>query len=82
VYVTYSGKLLNGTEFDKGTNPSLTGWTLNQLIDGWKIGLPLLKKGGKIKLVVPSSLAYGCSGSGSIPSNSPLYFEISLVDVQ
>ena len=82
VYVTYTGKLLNGTVFDQGTNPSLTGWTLNQLIDGWKIGLPLLKAGGKIKMVIPSSLSYGCSGSGSIPSNSPLYFEISLVSVQ
>ena len=82
LYVTYTGKLLNGTVFDQGTDPSKTGWVLNQLIDGWKIGLPLLKAGGKIKMVIPSSLSYGCSGSGSIQSNSPLYFEISLVSVQ
>ena len=82
IYVTYTGKLLNGTQFDQQTNPSKTGWQLNQMIDGWKIGLPLLKKGGKMKMVIPSSLSYGCSGRDGIPSNSPLYFEVSLVDVQ
>jgi FKBP-type peptidyl-prolyl cis-trans isomerase len=83
VFITYSGKLFNGTVFDAQTNPTLTGWTLNALIDGWKIGLPLIKKGGRIKLVIPSSLAYGCAGAGSsIPSNTPLFFDVSLVDVQ
>ncbi len=83
VFITYTGKRFDGTVFDSQSNPSLTGWTLNQLIDGWKIGLPLIKKGGRIKLVIPSSLAYGCSGAGaSIPSNTPLFFDITLVDVQ
>jgi FKBP-type peptidyl-prolyl cis-trans isomerase len=82
VYITYTGKLFDGTIFDSQSNAVLTGWVLNTLIDGWKIGLPLIKKGGRIKLVIPSSLAYGCAGSGSIPSNTPLFFDISLVDVQ
>jgi FKBP-type peptidyl-prolyl cis-trans isomerase FkpA len=83
VLITYTGKRFDGTVFDSQSNPALTGWTLNQLIDGWKIGLPLIKKGGRIKLVIPSSLAYGCAGAGaSIPSNTPLYFDITLVDVQ
>ncbi|MEI6085972.1 MAG: FKBP-type peptidyl-prolyl cis-trans isomerase [Bacteroidota bacterium] len=83
IFITYTGKLFNGTVFDSQSNATLTGWTLNSLIDGWKIGLPLIKKGGHIKLVIPSSLAYGCVGSGTtIPSNTPLFFDISLVDVQ
>jgi FKBP-type peptidyl-prolyl cis-trans isomerase FkpA len=83
IYITYTGKLFNGTVFDSQSNATLTGWTLSSLIDGWKIGLPLIKKGGHIKLVIPSSLAYGCVGSGTtIPSNTPLFFDISLVDVQ
>lgn len=83
VFITYTGMLFNGSVFDSQSNPALTGWTLNTLIDGWKIGLPLIKKGGRIKLVIPSSLAYGCAGAGSsIPSNTPLFFDISLVDVQ
>lgn len=82
VFITYTGKLLNGNVFDQSNNSINTGWVLRDLIEGWQIGLPLIKKGGSIKLLVPSSLAYGCNGAGSIPSNSVLYFEVSLVDVQ
>jgi FKBP-type peptidyl-prolyl cis-trans isomerase FkpA len=82
VAITYEGKLLNGNTFDKSVDPSKSKWKLADLIEGWQIGLPLIKKGGEIKLIIPSSLAYGCNGAGSIPSNSVLYFEISLVDVQ
>jgi FKBP-type peptidyl-prolyl cis-trans isomerase len=38
----------------------------------------LIGKGGKIKMVIPSSLAYGPNANGSIPANSPLYFEMSI----
>ncbi|WP_298411750.1 FKBP-type peptidyl-prolyl cis-trans isomerase [Hydrotalea sp.] len=82
IYITYTGKLLNGTTFDMQTNASQTGWTLNSLIQGWQIALLLIKKGGEIKIVIPSALAYGCIGSGPIPSNAPLFFDITLVDVQ
>lgn len=82
VFVTYTGKLLSGTTFDSQNNSTLTGWPLGDLIQGWQIGIPLIKKGGRIQLVVPSSLAYGCSGRGPIPSNAPLFFDIDLVDVQ
>ena len=83
VFIKYTGKLLNGTQFDQGTNPAATGWTLGGLIEGWQLGLPLVKAGGKIKLIIPSSLGYGCNGAGSgIPPNSVLFFDIDLIDVQ
>lgn len=82
IFIYYTGKRLDGTTFDSVNNPSATGWVLNQLIEGWQIGIPLLKKGGSIKMVIPSALAYGCNGSGPIAANSPLYFEVTLVDVQ
>lgn len=80
VTVSYTGKLLNGNTFDQNTNYTQM---LNQLIEGWQIGIPLIKKGGRIKLIIPSSLAYGCNGSGAaIPANSVLYFDIWLNDVK
>jgi len=82
VYVKYTGKLTDGTVFDSQTDSSKTGWILGNLITGWQLGLPLIQKGGSIKLILPSSLAYGCLIAGSIPVNSILYFEIELVDVQ
>jgi len=81
VFVTYTGKLLDGRVFDQQANADQTGWVLGTLIAGWQIGLPLIHKGGEIKLIVPSSLAYGC-GNGPLPANSILYFDVHLVDVQ
>ena len=81
VYITYVGKLLDGTVFDQQANASATGWPLNQLIEGWRVGIPLIQKGGEIKLIVPSSMAYGCQKYGVIPSNAILYFDITLVNV-
>jgi FKBP-type peptidyl-prolyl cis-trans isomerase len=81
VYVTYTGKRLDNTIFDQSTSP--VAFNLNGLIEGWQVGLPLIKKGGQIRLVVPSSMAYGCNGvPGTINSNSVLYFDINLIDVQ
>lgn len=82
IYITYLGKLLDGTVFDQQSNSAATGWALNQLIEGWRVGIPLIQKGGEIKLIVPSSMAYGCGPYGSIPGNSILYFDITLVNIQ
>jgi len=82
IFVTYTGKLLNGTIFDQQANSSQTGFFLSQMISGWQIGIPLIQKGGEIKLIIPSSLAYGCTANGPIPANSVLYFDVVLVDVQ
>ncbi len=82
VRVSYEGKLTNDVTFtsaDELNNPQT--YTLNQLIKGWQLGLQLIKKGGKIKLFLPPSLAYGSNAVGTIPANSILIFEVSLIDV-
>jgi FKBP-type peptidyl-prolyl cis-trans isomerase FkpA len=82
IYVKYTGTFLDKTLFDAVTDSSKTGWVLGTLIQGWQIGLPLIQKGGKIMLLVPSALGYGCTATGSIPANSVLVFEVELEDVQ
>jgi FKBP-type peptidyl-prolyl cis-trans isomerase len=82
IVITYTGKLMNGHVFDEELTPNAEAWTLSGLIQGWIIGIPLIQEGGHIKLIVPSSMAYGCSGYGSIPGNTILFFDINLVDVQ
>jgi len=81
IYIRYTGKLLNGSIFDQVTDHAQTGWVLGSLIPGWQLGLPQIGEGGHIKLIIPSSLAYGCSGYGSIPGNAILFFEVQLIDV-
>ena len=74
VWVDYKGTLLDGTVFDENKN---INFTLNRVIKGWTEGMKLVGEGGKIKLVIPSDLAYG-SGRGSIPANSTLVFDVTL----
>ncbi|MCW3087432.1 MAG: hypothetical protein JWQ78_818 [Sediminibacterium sp.] len=81
IAVVYTGKLFSGTTFDATANP--IALSLSAVIDGWKIGIPLIKKGGRIKLILPSALAYSCTGAGnSIPPNTPLFFDVTLTDVR
>jgi|GEM_PF-617242 len=80
IKAAYTGKLFNGTQFDAATADSPMEITLGSLIEGWQAGLPKIKKGGKIKLLIPSTKGYKSTGSGAIPPNTPLFFEIDLID--
>jgi FKBP-type peptidyl-prolyl cis-trans isomerase FkpA len=87
VSVLYTGKLTNGTIFDQTTTTPAT-FVLGQLIEGWRRGLPLIKEGGKITLILPPTLGYGINeikdpqtGVVKIPANSILIFELELKDV-
>jgi FKBP-type peptidyl-prolyl cis-trans isomerase FkpA len=83
IVITYTGKLMDGNVFDERTTPNTQEpWPLNGLIQGWIIGIPLIKEGGRIRLIIPSSLGYGCEQYYSIPGNSVLYFDVSLVEVK
>ncbi|ODT91340.1 MAG: hypothetical protein ABS85_12915 [Sphingobacteriales bacterium SCN 48-20] len=82
ITITYRGELLDGYVFDQMTSPNTEPWYLANLIEGWRIGVPLIKAGGRIRLIIPSAQAYGCSQVGVIPPDAPLFFDISLINVQ
>jgi len=84
VMIDYTGWLLNsGAQFDSQSGVT---FVLGSLIEGWKTGLPLIKKGGRIQLFIPPSLAYrdrevtNQNGQVIIPANSPLTFDVVLID--
>lgn len=83
IAVTYTGTLITGTtdgaQFDASATP--VAFTLNQLIAGWQLVLPLVKSGGVVTLYIPPSLGYGATAAGSIPANSYLKFVVTLVSV-
>ena len=81
VTVYYKGYLTDGTVFDQTLNNPFTTY-LSQVIAGWQQGIPLMKKGGKATLLIPSALGYGAQANGSIPANSVLIFDITLVNFQ
>ncbi len=80
VAAKYTGKLLDGTTFDSAT--TAVEFPLAGVIAGWQLGLPLIGKGGRIKLIIPSSLAYGCTGRSTIPPYAVLYFDVELTNVR
>jgi peptidylprolyl isomerase len=84
VKVHYDGYLLDGTKFDSSRERGETfEFTLGQgeVIQGWDLGINGMKEGGKAKLIIPSYLGYGPNGSGPIPPNSPLIFDVELIEV-
>ena len=83
VKVHYHGTLTDGTVFDssKQRGQPVT-FPLNRVIKGWTEGVQKVKEGGKIKLVIPSELAYGDNGAPpKIPGGATLVFEVELIEI-
>ena len=83
VRVHYTGRLDNGSVFDTSLRREPLEFPLGkgQVIKGWEEGVAGMKVGGVRTLVIPSKLGYGSSGSGPIPPNATLHFDVELVSV-
>lgn len=85
VVIHYMGTLEDGTQFDSSYDrgePYTTQIGTGAVIQGWDQGVPGMKIGGKRKLTIPSELGYGQAGSGDIPPNSNLIFELELLEIK
>lgn len=83
VKVHYEGKLTDGTVFDSSIERGEpTPFTVNEVIPGWKEGLQLMPVGSKFRFYIPYNLAYGATGTPSIPPFSPLIFEVELISIE
>ena len=85
VHVQYTGTLTNGKKFDSsydhGGDPFKFTLGKGEVIKGWDQGVVGMKVGGKRKLRIPSDLGYGAGGSGEIPPNAGLVFDVELVSI-
>jgi FKBP-type peptidyl-prolyl cis-trans isomerase len=84
VQVNYVGKLTDGTVFDSSyTRGQPIAFTLGagQVIPGWEEGIAGMHVGGERILTIPPALAYGSQAAGTIPPNSTLIFDVTLVGV-
>ena len=85
VTVNYTGWLEDGTKFDSSLDrnqPLTFGLGVGQVIKGWDEGVAGMKVGGKRQLKIPPQLGYGSRGTGPIPPNSTLIFDVELLAVQ
>ena len=76
--INYEGRLVNGTTFDKSTQP--TPMPVAGVVPGFAEALKLMTKGEKARFWLPAELGYGAEAKGPIPANSMLVFDVELVD--
>jgi FKBP-type peptidyl-prolyl cis-trans isomerase len=83
VKVHYTGKFIDGTVFDSSVERGEPAeFPLGNVIAGWTEGLQKTSKGGKLRLHVPSKLAYGDAGrSPGMPPGATLIFEVELLEI-
>jgi len=83
VTVRYKGTFINGVEFDSSYEKGKPAtFQADKVIRGWTEALQLMTEGSKWQLFIPPQLGYGERGSGSIPPNSTLIFEVELISVK
>ncbi|MCU7851892.1 MAG: FKBP-type peptidyl-prolyl cis-trans isomerase [Candidatus Thiodiazotropha sp. (ex Monitilora ramsayi)] len=84
VLVHYTGKLIDGTEFDSSYGRGKpASFQVNRVIKGWTEALQLMKQGARWQLFIPSDLAYGEKGAPPrIPPHSSLIFDVDLLAIE
>jgi len=75
-FVTYEGKLADGTTFDKSEQP--VPFPVSGVVPGFSEALKLMTKGAKYRLWIKPSLGYGAEAKGPIPANSVLVFDLEM----
>lgn len=82
VRVHYEGTLIDGTVFDSSyARGEPIEFNLSMVIPGWTEGVQLMTEGSTYRFVIPSELAYGSGGAGTIPPNSVLIFKVELISI-
>jgi FKBP-type peptidyl-prolyl cis-trans isomerase len=98
VSVNYTGKLLNNFVFDTSIEsvarannifspnrkyePLRYPIGLGFTIPGFEFGILQMEQGDKATIIMPSLYGYGSQATGAIPANSPLIFELDMLEVK
>jgi len=82
VYVHYTGRLIDGTQFDSTEGETLPAlFRVRDLIMGWQIALVRMYEGDKYRIWIPAKYAYGSVKMDDIPAWSTLEFDLELVKI-
>ena len=81
ITVHYTGRTIDGKEFDSSQGVVPMACRLRDLIEGWIIALQQMRPGDKWEVYIPAEMGYGKFSQPGIPGGSTLIFEIELVAV-
>lgn len=81
VTVHYTGRTINGKQFDSSRGGAPVAMRLRELIQGWIIALQQMHVGDKWEIYLPAEMGYGRLSQPGIPGGSTLIFEIELIGV-
>lgn len=83
VYVHYTGRLIDGKEFDSTRGDALPAlFVVRDLIMGWQIALTRMHEGDRWEIYVPAKWAYGAMKMDDIPAHSTLIFDLELIKIE
>jgi FKBP-type peptidyl-prolyl cis-trans isomerase len=77
----YTGKTIDGKQFDSSRGGAPLACRLCDLIEGWVIALQQMHIGDKWELYIPAEMGYGKFSQPGIPGGSTLIFEIELLGI-
>lgn len=77
----YTGKTIDGKQFDSSRGGAPLAIRLCDLIDGWIIALQQMCVGDKWEVYIPAEMGYGRFSQPGIPGGSTLIFEIELLGI-
>ena len=77
----YTGKTIDGKQFDSSRGGVPLACRLCDLIEGWIIAMQQMHIGDKWELYIPAEMGYGKFSQPGIPGGSTLIFEIELLGI-
>ena len=77
----YTGRTIDGEEFDAGRGGVPLAIRLCVLIEGWIVAMQAMHVGDRWEVYIPSEMGYGKFSQPGIPGGSTLIFEIELLGV-
>lgn len=81
VKVKYTGRLIDGKEFDSSNGEAVT-FVPDQTVAGFSEALQMMAPGSEYVIYLPADLAYGDRATGQIPAGSTLVFDVEVVEVE
>lgn len=77
----YTGRTIDGREFDSSRGGVPIAFRLSDLIEGWIIAMQEMCIGDRWEIYIPAELGYGRLSQPGIPGGSTLIFEIELIGI-